>query len=350
MKKIAIDAREIVKNKNTGTKRFLLLLLSCPDLKKEFDIVLFGNQYTDFENEILKDYKKIVIKENFVLFYDQISLPKFLKKEKVDMYFSPYYKMPLFTDIKCAITIFDLTYLLVKPYKDYLSNKIYRKNFLKKSLFASCAIFTSSNNTKKDILSLFKLKEDKIKTVYLPLADMFYDIPKIDREKENYIFYLSNHLPHKNLNTLLKAYGNLPQEIKKKYKLVISGVPENFIKEKNPYIECLGQVEDRELIKLYMKASLFVFPSLYEGFGYPPLEALACGCPVLSSNAACMPEILGSAAVYFNPYDSDELSMKIIELLNDKDRLDFMSEAGFKRAKFYDKQKFYKGIMDFFRE
>jgi glycosyltransferase involved in cell wall biosynthesis len=322
MKKILIDIRELEKNKYSGIGRFLINILSSYDRFDNFKFILLGNQKTDFDKQEFKELEKVSFKENIPFFDEQIKISRIVKDIKPDMFFSPYYKYPVFSNVSVITCIFDLTYLLVEPYKSSLRNTFYIKNYIKFFTSKSDVIITSSNNTKKDILSFFNIDEDKIKVLYLPLGKAFYrrtgdEIKKvIDKYNisKKYILHTGNNSHHKNIKALYAAYKLLPAEIRNEYDLVLVG----FYDKKNTYPEArvLNFLTDDELAALYSGCSLFVFPSLYEGFGYPPLEALASGADVLCSNKSCIPEIVGEYAEYFNPDDIKELVDKIIKNLS----------------------------------
>lgn len=324
MKKILIDIRELEKNKYSGIGRFLINLLENVIRFNDFKFIVVGNQKTDFDKNILKDLERFYFYEKIPILDEQIKLRKIAKKTGADVFFSPYYKYPVFIDIPVITCIFDLTYLIVEPYKNEIKNRLYIKNFLRFFTTKSNLIITSSYNTKNDILKFFEVDENKIKVLYLPLSKTF--IPRSIEEQEKirkkynitkkYILSVGNNSHHKNLKTLYDAYNLLPENIKKEYTLLFVGFWTRAGDYPNTVI--LNSIDDYELSCLYSGASLFVFPSLYEGFGYPPLEAMACGAPVLSSNLPCMPEILKGYVEYFNPYDLYELKNKIIHCLNNK--------------------------------
>lgn len=139
---------------------------------------------------------------------------------------------------------------------------------------------------------------------------------------KNYILYVGNDYPHKNLARLKSAFEKIKQE-GLDYELIL----------------ITEWVSETELDNLYKNASLFVFPSLYEGFGLPPLEAMKRGLPVVASNATCVPEILGDAALYFNPLNVDDMVEKIKKALIDRELRERLVKEGFERIKKYDWQK-----------
>lgn len=332
MKKILFDVRELERNKKTGISRFVYTIIENSDFFDETEFILIYDQKTDLDGYNLNRFNRYSV-SSVVFFSDQFEILNLIKKIKPDIYFSPYYKYPIFSNVFNIITIFDLTYLIVEAYKDSLKNSLIKKNFLKFFSSRSNLILTSSQNTLKDLVSLFGFSESKIKVIYLPVSECFYPRKKEEIErvmkkyniKKDFILYVGNNKPHKNLDLLYKSYLSLGNDVKNKYQLVMIG----FSDFQNIYSEAcvIEKVNDEELACFYSATSLFVFPSLYEGFGYPPLEALKCGTRVLTSNTSSMPEILGDSVFYFNPYSKNELIVSIERILKNnlkkEIRLDF---------------------------
>jgi len=157
---------------------------------------------------------------------------------------------------------------------------------------------------------------------------------------------------------LIEAYETLPAKMKEEYKLVL-GAPrsdkyfpdiEKIIMEKKLIHQILftGFIEEKDLPTIFHMSSLFAFPSLYEGFGLPPLEAMACGCPVVSSNRSSMPEILGEAALFFNPNDIKEMSQAIRQMLEDEKLRNNLRQKGLERAKLFTPEKMTQIIISLF--
>lgn len=151
-----------------------------------------------------------------------------------------------------------------------------------------------------------------------------------------YLLYVGNDLPHKNLKRLILAFKKLVREHHLDYQLVL--VIGRKLKIKNNII-FTGFIDDKELDRLYRSAALYVFPSLHEGFGLPPLEAMNRKIPVASSNATCLPEILGDAAIYFNPLDIDDMAEKIRRILSNDKIKKTLIQKGLKQIKKYSWQK-----------
>jgi len=365
--KIGIDCREL-RNYVTGIGRILLEFLGeIKGYNKDFNIILFGNQHTGsllFE-DVFKNYKKVIIKEKFTLWWDQIQLKNAIKKNNIDVFFSPYYKIPLLTKTKTILSIFDVTYLLIEPYNTYIRSKLYLKNFIKLASKKAQKIITCSNYTKNDLLKILNLPKEKIEVAYLGVSSKFkiiHEKNKIELVKKKYgidnkyILYVGNLKPHKNVERLIEAYNLLPETIKQEYNLVLAGGQSKRLTKGNKQfgpidlqsIIFVGHILDEDLPALYSGAELFVFPSLYEGFGLPPLEAMACGCPAVSSHTSSMPEILGDAALFFNPYDVEEMSLVLRQMLEDENLRSRFRQKGLERARLFTFEKMTNRILDVF--
>ena len=204
-------------------------------------------------------------------------------------------------------------------------------------------------------MKVLNLPDKKIDVIYLSVDEKFKPQPaeKIKEIKKkygiskNYILYVGNAKPHKNLSRLLSAWQLIDEEIKKDYILVLVGVGQKFCyKDENTLI--IPFVSEEDLPILYSGVTVFVFPSIYEGFGLPPLEAMACGCPVISSNTSSMPEILGDACLYFNPYDVKEISKTILEILNSETLREKLQKKGFEKVKSYSLEKMVNSLIKIF--
>jgi len=365
---IGIDCREL-RNYITGIGRILLEFLE--EIKghhKDFNFILFGNQHTDslLFQDVFKNYKKVIIKEKFTLWWDQIQLKNAIKKNNIDVFFSPYYKIPLLTKTKTILSIFDVTYLLVEPYNTYFKSKLYLKNFIKLASKKAQKIITCSNYTKNDLLKILNSPKEKIEVVYLGVSSKFkiiHEKNKIELVKKKYgidnkyILYVGNLKPHKNVKRLVDAYNLLPETIKREYNLVLAGGQSKRLTKGNKQLGLrdlqstifVGHILDEDLPALYSSAELFAFPSLYEGFGLPPLEAMACGCPVVSSNTSSMPEVLGDAALFFNPYHVEEMSLAIGQMLKDENLRKMYRQKGLDRAKLFTSERMTNKILNVFK-
>lgn len=244
-----------------------------------------------------------------------------------DIFWSPHINVPLFPiPAKKRLTTIHDTFHLTPLAPIY--TRLLAKPFYYTACRASDAILTVSQFSKNELLTYCKAPAHKIEVIPLginpnPLlqkdASLKYELPT------SYILGVGSMKPHKNIDRLIQAYEALnPVE-----KLVLVG---KKIKTANPSILSLGYVEEEDLPALYAGATLFVFPSLYEGFGYPPLEAMAAGCPVLISSAGSLPEVCGEAAYYVNPSSVSSIQKGLAFLLNNRPYLEELKRKGFYRA------------------
>jgi glycosyltransferase involved in cell wall biosynthesis len=179
--------------------------------------------------------------------------------------------------------------------------------------------------------------------------------------KKPYLLYVGNAYPHKNLKRLILAFKKLVEDYNLDYQLVLVGGGDHFYRKLRRdtnlrmlpqftnRILFLGFVSDKELDELYKNASLYVFPSLHEGFGLPPLEAMARGLPVVSSSATCLPEILGKAIIYFNPLDIDDMAEKIKKTLLDNRAKKDLIRKGYKQIKKYSWRKMAEETLEIYK-
>jgi len=366
--RIGVDVRELEKGKATGIGRYLLDLLKFATKEKpRWEFILFGNQATKIDLEA-SNLEKIFIAEYFTPWWDQIKLPRYLKKERVDIFLTPYLKVPLSIPCKLVVIINDLIPFLFPEYQKLKDRprRIYFKNLGRRAAGRADKIITISQHSKKDILKVFQIPEEKIKVIYLGV-DRAYQ-PLISNLKEatskyginkKFIFYFGNFNPHKNVKALIEAYYRLPQKIKDGYQLVLGGRRDRHCMGLEKMIKRLkleekaiftGFISEKDLPAIYSAAELFVFPSLREGFGLPPLEAMACGTPVITSNITSLPEVVGEAGILVNSYNVDEIKAAIIKVLTDSALRNNLIKRGLERAKQFTPEKTAKQILRVFAE
>lgn len=228
------------------------------------------------------------------------------------------------TRAKLITTIHDLTFLKYpQAHPDY--SVAVHKRHLKRASKKAQLIITDSQATKKDLIKQ-GIKPDKIRVIYLAPAAVFKPVKdaKILKSikakyqlKKNYLLSVGTLEPRKNLVRLIKAYSRLPFRLKSKFNLVIVGkFGWGETTKPVPGVKLLGFVPDEDLAVLYSAAKVMVYPSIYEGFGLPVLEAMACGCPVITSSISSLPELGGKAALYLNPLKTDEITQTIKTFLD----------------------------------
>ncbi|NCT54667.1 glycosyltransferase family 4 protein [Candidatus Falkowbacteria bacterium] len=319
---------------------------SSSELNLSFVIFLSPENFDEFQ---LKNERVSKVKLPFRWYSvkEQLLFPFYIKKYNLDLIHFLHFNIPIFCPTKFIVTIHDLILTRFPAIKATTRNKfIYiLKNLayrlvLRRAINNSLKIITISEFTKKDIISLFKVASDKIVLIYegaanLELAkDSRFVEKQVEEKIQNYpskfLLYVGSAYPHKNLERLLKVFNVLEKEGSDIY-LVLVGKSDFFyerLKKDEPALELIkarriffpGYVSDVELSSLYSKALAFIFPSLYEGFGLPPLEAMSKSCPVLSSDHSCLPEILEDSALYFNPQDLNDIVNKI-KIINQDESL-----------------------------
>jgi len=234
-----------------------------------------------------------------------------------------------------------------------LDNKRFFRDLIRSSLKDSQAIITVSENTKRELLSLFDYPEERIFVTYQPIAlkeiseEKESVLEKYQLKKKKYILFVGAIEPKKNIKRLIEAY----QKLKREEPLVIIGKKAwlwqeelKNIKASSSLIILLDYVSSEELQYLYRGASCFIFPSLYEGFGLPVLEAMSFGCPVITSNLSSLPEVCGDAALYIDPYNSQDIAEKLEQLLSDNALREGLVQAGKARSSMFSMEQYMQKI------
>ena len=339
MKSICIDARMI---NSAGIGRYIRSLLKG-FINSKHKIYLITNKKLINEYEWLNHFEIIHSDIKIYSIKEQILLPFLIPK--CDLFFSPHFNIPFFKirAKKRITTIHDVFHLAFENEFSFLE-KIYAKFFINQAIKKSKKVITVSNFSKKEILKYTNHKKEKIKVIHngIDLDDFTYcedpkRIKKIKKElnlPEKYFLFVGNLKKHKNLKNLIKAFEKIQKEEKDIF-LVIVGNNKNI---KNAFniddinliqkqIIWLSQISDDQLKIIYQLSLALVFPSLYEGFGYPPLEAIALKSAAIVSNEASLPEVCEKAAIYVKPLDIDDISKAMKKVLNEKFRRELILKS-----------------------
>lgn len=299
---------------------------------------------------------------------EQFLMPYYIERAKVDLMHFPHFNVPILCPVPFVVTIHDL--IITKfpttrattlgGVRYFYKNLGYRIG-INHAIRRAKKIIAVSKFTKQDLLQQFKVAENKVEVIYEGVATLEHAVDqtftaKLNPEEvlsdycilEPYLLYVGNAYPHKNLESLVRVFLELRQ-IHPDLKLVLVGREDYFYARLKKFVCDLthesesiifpGYVPDRDLQTLFSHAAAYVFPSKYEGFGLPPLEAMTRDCPVVSSNATCLPEILGEAAIYFDPYDDSSMKKAIDSLLSDDALRARLISAGHKQISLYDWSK-----------
>lgn len=241
---------------------------------------------------------------------------------------------------KIVATVHDFSWEIYPEFQPSERVKYFRKYFYA-SIQQCDHIITGSHFTKREIIERVGIAPEKVTVIYHGIDHtVFY--PRQDDKKpaQKYILAVGSIEPRKNLKNLLSAYAKLDRNFRDEYHLILVGAPGwnnqdivDEIKSLSQWVNYTGYVSDDELAELYAHASLFIYPSIYEGFGIPPLEAMACGTPVIVSNASTLPEVCADAAYYIDPLDVKSITQGMVKVLGDAALQKELTAQGLIRAK-----------------
>lgn len=336
------------------------------DKKNEYTIFLPEPPLNDFPKQ-RPNWKYKILKPKRLWTRIALPLALYTAKEKPSLFFSPTHYIPYFSPVKRVATIFDLSFL---HFPEMFNKKdLWQlKNWTKFSSENADRIITISNFSKQDIIVRYKVDKDKI-TVAYPGYDQSIFYPQKNSNKvksvhkkyevsDNYIIYIGTIQPRKNLVRLIEAVSRIEG-----LKLVIVGktfgegrqgwMYEDILKAPEMYgvedrVKFLGFVPSEDLVYLLSGAAAFIQPSLWEGFGIPILEAMACGTPVLVSNVSSLPEVVGDAGLTFDPYSVDQIEQAIRAIVSDKKLREKKSKEGLERVKKFSWDKTAKAVLKVF--
>lgn len=350
----------------------------------EFVIFLSPDNFNEFVCSSDK-VRKVLLPIRWYSWQEQFIMPFLVAREKLDLIHYPHFNVPIMTPVKFVVTIHDLILTHFPTLRaTTLSSLMYRFKNLAYRLVISTAvrrarrIITVSEFTKKDLIQKFTVKSEKIKVTYEGVADLATGkdrlfVAKLDKEGvlksyniygSEFLLYVGNAYPHKNLDFLLNVFKDL-LITRPKLRLVLVGKEDYFYKRLHGLAAALGlwrsgdsaspvvfagYVPDKDLETIYREALAYIFPSKYEGFGLPPLEAMAKGCPVVSSDRGSLPEILGGAAQYFNPDDRQDAFSKIQYILTNEEVRKSFRQLGLEQSKKYDWQRCARETFNIYKE
>jgi glycosyltransferase involved in cell wall biosynthesis len=348
--RIAIDARKL-HDFGIGTYiRNLLKHLALIDRDTEY-VLLCRPQDVKVAVGLGPNFRAVAESSRPYSVAEQVMLPARLVAQNVSLLHEPHYVLPPLVPCRAVVTIHDCIHLM---FPQYLPNRL-AYGYARATLWAAARraerIFTVSETSKADILRYCDVAAERIIVVYNAIDDRFATPPEpeaIERVRERYqlhgpfALYVGNIKPHKNLERLIDAFDMVRRGGFERLELLIIGdqiskyprLRRAVDKHKlHKHVRFLGFVPDDTLAALYRLATVFVFPSLYEGFGLPPLEAMASGTPVVTSNRSSLPEVAGDAAVLVDPYSAASIAEGIQQVLSDPELRRSLSARGLARAR-----------------
>ena len=298
----------------------------------------------------------------------QWAIPQILRRLEADVYHSPYYLMPYRPKVPAVVTVYDLIPLLFPQHVSPTARLLFRW-MTALALRTAPHVIVISQATRRDLLTFYHPPPQKVTAIPLAADPAFHPQPPAEIERvrrkyalpPDYLLYLGINKPHKNLVHLVEAWAQIhtTQYAIRTTSLVIAGAWDSRYPEPRQRAEALGlenvvrflgPVPEADLPALYAGAALFVFPSLCEGFGLPVLEAMACGTPVVCSNTSSLLEIVGEAALTFDPLDVTEMAAKIEEALRNEALREEMKEKGLQRAAKFSWERTARETLKVYRE
>jgi glycosyltransferase involved in cell wall biosynthesis len=349
--RIAIDARKL-RDYGIGTYvRNLLRQLARQDTVNDY-VVFCRDADWDTIEDLSPRFRPIVENARNYSIAEQFALPIDLRRESVELFHAPHYVLPPLTPCRSVVTIHDCIHLRFPQYLPSRLGYAYARGQMWTATHQAARVITVSEASKRDILRYFRVPESRIDVIYNAIDDRFWQQPDeadIARVRERYrldnpfVLYAGNIKPHKNLERLIEAFHILRQnEAMKDVQLLIIGdeiskyatLRRAVHRHKlHKHVRFFGFVSDQTLAALYRLAAVFVFPSLYEGFGLPPLEAMASGTPVITSNVSSLPEVVGDAALMIDPYEPGAIADAMQRVLDNADLRADLSRRGLARAR-----------------
>lgn len=278
-----------------------------------------------------------------------------------DIYFEPNFApLPGLKSKRIVTTVHDFSFHVDPSWTPKSGADFFSKHFWR-DIYRSDVIITDSDFIKTQALEFLKIESERIRSIPLGVNHEIFKPHKITNRHglpENFILFVGSIQPRKNLKRLLQAYLSLSQNFRKDQKLMLVGQDGwncvdilELIKKHRSDIYLLDSIKnDSELARIYNAASVFICPSLYEGFGLPPLEAMACGCPTIVSNVSSLPEICGDAAYYINPYDVENIADGLYRVSTDSEIRNTHIQKGLERTKLFTWEKTAMQHMKLFEE
>ncbi len=319
----------------TGVQRFAIeISLRLKDMLK--DDVIFVSPHGIIHSEISKHLDVQIVGKNKGYVWEQFDLPRYLRRNGSPMLLNLCSMAPYYYPNN-IITVHDITF--ERYPKTFATSFRTFYHFMIPMLCRKAKIvITVSKFSRDEIASFYNLDKEKIIVIYNAVGKSFVSDPDEKLKQNKYYLAVSSVKENKNFATILAAFDRLKVDECRLY--IIGDCASNTFKsmnlepcKMNQRIKILGRVTDEELVKYYSNAIAFIFPSLYEGFGIPTIEAQACGCPVIASDRSALPEILGDSAILCDPFDIENISKSMESLYKDETYRNMLIEKGYQNIK-----------------
>jgi glycosyltransferase involved in cell wall biosynthesis len=329
----------------SGIGVYLKNVLSRVIAISDWNFVVLGSESALSKFDWLKSSRVTTIPMSAPIYSlrEQLELAPIIPK-RASLFWSPHYNIPLFCRVPLLVTVHDVAHLALPHIFRSFAQRAYAKTMLTAVRQRAEHIMFDSDFTSGEFERLVGKPAGEQSVVHLGLDDCWRDISLRKLPKEKSIIYVGNMKPHKNIGLLIKAFDSIRDRVP--HNLLIVGKREGFLVEDRSLREIFdrnderiiftGPISDEELRLRVASAALLVLPSLYEGFGLPPLEAMACGCPAAVSNRASLPETCGDAAIYFDPTEVSQIASAILSPLTNEDVAQHLTKRGLEHSATFD--------------
>lgn len=343
MPRITIDAR-MINSSGIGTYIRNIVSRLIVNKKYYFSIIGVPSELHVYSWSTLPNVEIIECRAQIYSISEQILIPLLIPRS-TDLLWVPHYNIPILYNGKMLVTIHDLFHLSMKQFVHGMVKTSYAKVMFNLVARRSVMINTISNFSKEELIRFTNVENNKVHITPLGVGEEWHPAQFATRlHPRPYFVCVGNVKPHKNIKTAIQAFSKIKDRFS--VDLVIIGQKEGFIVSDNISLGDLsvdlseriiftGYINQEALIQYVSQAEALLFPSLYEGFGLPPVEAMACGCPVIASNVASIPEVCGDAVLYCNPYDSLDIADKMTTMLSDVSLREDLIARGKKRVRNY---------------
>ena len=345
--RLGVDGRELRPGVRTGIGRYLLEILRAAS-RDGWSCVVYGDPGARLD-QTLAGVTFTTLDGSWTQWWDQVTLPRALARDAITVFLSPYYKGPVRAPCPVVLTIHDLYFINYpgrhRPVYEAIVTRAARTYAAR-----ATAIISDSEYSKREIVTRLGVSSAKVSVIPVALGGEFRPASLTAAARARYaltspyVLYVGNFNPHKNIPRLIRGFALLPGPVRSRHALVLAGGYGEGRPELARLAESLGladrvifsgRVDDADLPALYAEAAVYVTPSLEEGFGSTVLEAMACGAPVITSNRAALPEVVGDAGLLFDAEQERELGSVLARVLSDPALADDLRRRSLARAGLY---------------
>ena len=365
--RIAIDARKL-RDFGIGTYiRNILIELSRLDQVTEY-VVLCRPDDQDSGDVLGRNFRMVPETAPTYSLAEQFRIPLSLAREGVKLVHEPHYVLPPAIRCRSVVTIHDCIHLMFPQYLPSKLAYVYAKGSMWSATRKADRVLTVSEASKRDILRFFDIPPEKVEVIYNAIDERFLgaaDANRMELTRRRYqldhpfVLYVGNIKPHKNIERLVEAFAIAKRSGPDDLKLIVIGdelskypvLRQSVHRHKlDKHVRFLGFQPQETLAAFYRLARAFVFPSLYEGFGLPPLEAMASGTPVITSNVSSLPEVVGDAALLIDPTRPEEIAAAMRRVLTEPSLRDDLRERGLRRVQEFSWDRSIRRVRDIYEE